>query len=1433
MIGYSSDSQIIERISKTKYDTIDYLSDIRSHLYQTTNWQPIQEQIKSIPLPKGVCGKIFTDNDVAWLCRTCGKDRNCVQCQECFDDSDHKGHPIYLLRNLGGCCDCGDHEDWDEAGTCTAHKGFIDESKASIDLLPSEIQRAAPLVIEELTKRLYNLFYSAKIINKQNMFNKEILELVKTFAEFNEVSPIFLYVIARAFAKLREEYTTLTEELELVVVKLEKPTSLLDIIFNVQNLLNPITCEHLNNLLISLLKSKDFKYVLGVIFVTHYVEASKTAVRKDGIAYLSAQFAGTKEFSKIIFSSNEYCTNFIKAIKSALDEIITNEAVRGWIIMSFIRTDLKLMFHPDVMEQLKDKSFLFDFIEVCSEFSFAKKLRMLETHIEYERNTDLKYTETENFLLSIFRRLCSSIDYTDIEYCKRIAHTFKELIRKLYMSAKEIEESYYTIPVHRFLAYFLINYMHVQLTLKHLKANGPIIRSLFKELFDIKGDKEFMEFVLEALYPILKVIGFYLEACSKKWINHGTFISNQIALYDKYTITGDLADFALCSLLISSLDSLDVKVLGEFFIHSLSQGDNWFKTIMTHITSFDLSIPLTKSFEEAKIDSAKGISLLENILFTLGGMCSQDCISLPIFLYFAKGKYSIKNYMQEINEDTKCINKYAYHKYLVHAYLSNKEVWVNYKKIVSEIPSRLKPKEEIDNELRTVSEIDTAQGKCKLKEEYTKLYDPFFFIFQSRLSESEDRTRELYKKINDPLLINPVFGIMNDNDNPFDLASSFSKVMASTDIVNWLLLIIKRANKGELTDNIVVSTLKIMRCFKKFVGEEIIKLWIPEIKEAVSRLGENMKMYHNLLEAFQREFDKSKVKESAMMEDTKEIPKKKQAKILEEFKNRSKKFAEKNEQTLSTVTISNEAIICIGCKEELSIENFAKKPYGVLIHIDTSNVYECYVRQSIPSYSYPHGLSFNSCGHFMHFSCYKELYLASSTNVMLLEKLSRGLNLIDCPLCKASFTTLYPVTEALEPIGNNEELSKYVFLFLYELMKIYDGSKLKGLTPENLLHVLSKLIFHSIKTAGLYDVFSLMSKKRIFLSVLFSIRWYYSIKKDKEVLIRFHKKLLAQINTNIEHACKQIITLIDKIPLETLIRNLLFFTLAKENNKETEVLLNKTYLLYLEETLWQITVSSVIGNDTKALMNYDIKTLREFIKSHESVIKGFYLKSLQEAAILKNMLLDTNVVDLQTKTLEELEAYLSVSEVFVNFIKLEHSKLLLPPNEILKELQKELKDKKVPVELKISTLVKPFAFTFLDEYFNDCLVTHYKRKCKNCGKQVKQNSLCLICGDIVCATRNCCIYEGMSETNYHSKICAGGKGIFFYFPENILIVMNNNIGIFHPSPYVNSRGESISVTRQTFEILKLDKAKLEEIKMIFLQEKITTLMGAQAKLIPI
>lgn len=98
-----------------------------------------------------VCGLLFKKGLVVWTCRQCAKDPTCVQCDECFRNSNHDGHEVYFHRASGGggCCDCGDPEAWTESGNCCNHGTKNNKAESDpLSVIPPELYRGLIAVLK-------------------------------------------------------------------------------------------------------------------------------------------------------------------------------------------------------------------------------------------------------------------------------------------------------------------------------------------------------------------------------------------------------------------------------------------------------------------------------------------------------------------------------------------------------------------------------------------------------------------------------------------------------------------------------------------------------------------------------------------------------------------------------------------------------------------------------------------------------------------------------------------------------------------------------------------------------------------------------------------------------------------------------------------------------------------------------------------------------------------------------------------------------------------------------------------------------------------------------------------------------------------------------------------------------------------------------------
>ncbi|EQC42848.1 hypothetical protein SDRG_00567 [Saprolegnia diclina VS20] len=107
----------------------------------------------ALTMPKRMCGYMFQQNDISWSCRDCEMDETCVQCQSCFEASDHDGHQVFFHRTSpGGMCDCGDTEAWQVHGMCPAHR--VQSSDLEVVETPLELPPPLTATIVDVLREL-------------------------------------------------------------------------------------------------------------------------------------------------------------------------------------------------------------------------------------------------------------------------------------------------------------------------------------------------------------------------------------------------------------------------------------------------------------------------------------------------------------------------------------------------------------------------------------------------------------------------------------------------------------------------------------------------------------------------------------------------------------------------------------------------------------------------------------------------------------------------------------------------------------------------------------------------------------------------------------------------------------------------------------------------------------------------------------------------------------------------------------------------------------------------------------------------------------------------------------------------------------------------------------------------------------------------------
>ena len=92
-----------------------------------------------------------------WKCFDCQIDENAIQCNDCFANANHEGHHVLYISSGGGCCDCGDVDNFSINGSCSKHRGFEASRAAMLSALPPYVQANGQRVFSALIKSLKRL----------------------------------------------------------------------------------------------------------------------------------------------------------------------------------------------------------------------------------------------------------------------------------------------------------------------------------------------------------------------------------------------------------------------------------------------------------------------------------------------------------------------------------------------------------------------------------------------------------------------------------------------------------------------------------------------------------------------------------------------------------------------------------------------------------------------------------------------------------------------------------------------------------------------------------------------------------------------------------------------------------------------------------------------------------------------------------------------------------------------------------------------------------------------------------------------------------------------------------------------------------------------------------------------------------------------------
>ena len=94
----------------------------------------------------------------------------------------------------------------------------------------------------------------------------------------------------------------------------------------------------------------------------------------------------------------------------------------------------------------------------------------------------------------------------------------------------------------------------------------------------------------------------------------------------------------------------------------------------------------------------------------------------------------------------------------------------------------------------------------------------------------------------------------------------------------------------------------------------------------------------------------------------------------------------------------------------------------------------------------------------------------------------------------------------------------------------------------------------------------------------------------------------------------------------------------------------------------------------------------------------------------------------------------------------------------------------------------------LPAQYDELVIKYNSIKCKNCGLIPTEPSVCLFCGELVCARSHCC-FKGKGECNQHYRKCCPTLGLFLMIRRSSILVLLENVGFTISAPFLTKHFE--------------------------------------------
>ena len=127
--------------------------------------EQLEKEMQNVGSCGGVCGKHLPDGAIYYTCLDCDLVRkvkpnsHALQCEQCFENSNHEGHKIATgVGSDTAYCDCGIAESWKREGCCSRHEDFSSERATKMLLqIPQDAEKTFLSTFSEIFYLIFRL----------------------------------------------------------------------------------------------------------------------------------------------------------------------------------------------------------------------------------------------------------------------------------------------------------------------------------------------------------------------------------------------------------------------------------------------------------------------------------------------------------------------------------------------------------------------------------------------------------------------------------------------------------------------------------------------------------------------------------------------------------------------------------------------------------------------------------------------------------------------------------------------------------------------------------------------------------------------------------------------------------------------------------------------------------------------------------------------------------------------------------------------------------------------------------------------------------------------------------------------------------------------------------------------------------------------------